>query len=257
MTSLSLCGLGNKLLTNRLLSNLCSNLSFNKVRSPSLLKTSSNLQRNSLSDKYLCPHNNTQYKTIRPWSYDHRISNMITFFILALLIAWHATGSAQECITKCTNSCPFECPSKCANDTIAITALDESIATIETRLKVLLAITINATNPPTEPSTYPPSSLLHSCEEIKTNWPDSPSDYYLIADIHGRPCQVYCHMESLCNSGGGWMRIAYLNMSDPTEECPPGFKLYEQNGIRACGRPTLSPAGYCQSVKFPSYDVSY
>ena len=257
MTSLSLCGLGNKLLTNRLLSNLCSNLSFNKVRSPSLLKTSSNLQRNSLSDKYLCPHNNTQYKTIRPWSYDHRISNMITFFILALLIAWHATGSAQECITKCMNSCPFECPSKCANDTIAITALDESIATIETRLKVLLAITINATNPPTEPSTYPLSSLLHSCEEIKTNWPDSPSDYYIIADIHGRSRQVYCHMESLCNSGGGWMRIAYLNMSDLTEECPPGFRLYNQNETRACGRPALSPAGYCQSVKFPSYDVSY
>ena len=79
---------------------------------------------------------------------------------------------------------------------------------------------------------YPLSSLLHSCEEIHTNWPDSPSDYYIIADTNGHPCHVYCHMESLCNSGGGWMRVAYLNMS---EECPPGFRLYNSNRIRACG----------------------
>ena len=104
---------------------------------------------------------------------------------------------------------------------------------------------------------YLPSSLLHSCEEIKTNWPDSPSDYYIIADTNGHPRHVYCHMESLCNSGGGWMRVAYLNMSDPTEECPPGFRLYNESGIRACGRPASAPAGYCQSVKFPSYSVSY
>ena len=49
------------------------------------------------------------------------------------------------------------------------------------------------------------------------------------------------------------MRVAYLNMSDPTEECPPGFRLYNESGIRACGR----PAADCQSVKFPSYNISY
>ena len=109
----------------------------------------------------------------------------------------------------------------------------------------------------TEPNDYPPSTLLHSCEEIKTNWPDSPSDYYIIADTNGHPRHVYCHMETLCNSGGGWIRVAYLNMSDPTEECPPGFRLYNQNGIRACGRPTSSPVDSCHSVKFPSYSISY
>ena len=109
----------------------------------------------------------------------------------------------------------------------------------------------------TEPIDYPPSSLLHSCEEININWPDSPSDYYIIVDTNGHPRHVYCHMESLCNSQGGWMRVAYLNMSDPTEECPPGFRLYNQNGIRACGRPATSPVNSCQSVKFPSYSISY
>ena len=64
-------------------------------------------------------------------------------------------------------------------------------------------------------------------------------------------------MEELCESKGGWMRVAYLNMSDSTEECPPGFRLYDENGVKACGRPEPSPAGYCQSVKFPSYSISY
>ena len=107
-------------------------------------------------------------------------------------------------------------------------------------------------------SSYCSSCLVHSCGEIKANWPDSPSDYYIIADSNGHACHVYCHMEELCDSKGGWMRVAYLNMSDSTEECCPlGFGLYDENGVRACGRPESSPGGYCQSVKFPSYSISY
>ena len=121
---------------------------------------------------------------------------------------------------------------------------------IESKLNQLIPA-INTTSDP------PSSSLEHSCEEIKANWPDSPSDYYIIADSNGHPRHVYCHMEELCDSKGGWMKVAYLNMSDSTEECPPGFRLYDENGVRACGRPQSSPAGYCQSVKFPSYSISY
>ena len=98
---------------------------------------------------------------------------------------------------------------------------------------------------------YRPSPLLHSCEEIKTYWPHSPSGYYIIADNLGHTRHVYCQMENICGSGG-WMRVAYLNMSDSTEECPPGFKLYQSGGVRACGRQSSNSAG-CQSVKFPSY----
>ncbi len=45
-------------------------------------------------------------------------------------------------------------------------------------------------------------------------------------------------------------------MSDSTVDCPPGFKLYEVNGVRACGRPDTE-SGSCISIKFPSNDVSY
>ena len=50
--------------------------------------------------------------------------------------------------------------------------------------------------------------------------------------------------------------MAYLNMLDPTEECPSGFRLYSQNGVRACGRPETS-GGSCLSVCFSSYNISY
>ena len=103
---------------------------------------------------------------------------------------------------------------------------------------------------------YRPSPLLHYCEEIKNKWPDSSSDYYTIVDTNGRRRHVYCEMEQVCGSSG-WMRVAYLNMTDPSEKCPRGFRLYNQNGVRACGRPALSSGGCQSSVQFPTYGVPY
>ena len=63
-------------------------------------------------------------------------------------------------------------------------------------------------------------------------------------------------MEELCGSDEGWMRVAYLNMSDPSEQCPEGFRLYEENGVRACGRPSTS-SGSCVSTTYASKGISY
>ena len=103
---------------------------------------------------------------------------------------------------------------------------------------------------------YTPSPLLHSCEEIKSKWPSSPSDYYIIADSHGHARHVYCYMEELCSSTGGWMRVAYLNMTDSSEKCPDGFRLYSENGVRACGRP-VSSGSSCVGITFPSGNIEY
>ena len=52
----------------------------------------------------------------------------------------------------------------------------------------------------------PPSLLLpHSCEEIKRRCPYCLSGYYIVADNRSITHQVYCYMEELCNSTGGWM----------------------------------------------------
>ena len=103
----------------------------------------------------------------------------------------------------------------------------------------------------------PPSLLLpRSCEEVKRRCPDCPSDYYIIADNSSIARQVYCYMEELCNSTGGWMRIAYLNMADSCEKCPDEFRLYNESGVRACGRP-VSSGGSCVGITFPSGNVKY
>ena len=96
------------------------------------------------------------------------------------------------------------------------------------------------------------SSLPTSCQEIKKKQSNSPSGVYLLATPGGKTNYVYCHMGELCGTEGGWTRLAYLDMSDSTENCPTGFKLHESNGIRACGRATSNGAS-CQSVLFPSY----
>ena len=94
------------------------------------------------------------------------------------------------------------------------------------------------------------SPLPTSCQNIKKRSSKSPSGMYLIVDESTTLTHyVYCYMEELCGSDEGWTRIAYLNMSNPSQSCPSGFRLYESGGVRACGRP-VSSVGSCASVKF-------
>ena len=53
---------------------------------------------------------------------------------------------------------------------------------------------------------------------------------YLLYYDQGRP-----------NCGAGlWYRVAFLNMSDPSQQCPSAWRLVTTNGVRACGRPASS-----------------
>ena len=58
-----------------------------------------------------------------------------------------------------------------------------------------------------------------------------------------------------CDGEGGWTRVAYLNMSDPSQQCPADFRLYDVNGVRACGR-QRSFVG-CNSITFSTNGISY
>ena len=99
------------------------------------------------------------------------------------------------------------------------------------------------------------SPIPTSCQEIRNKQPNSPSGVYLLKTATNGTKYVYCNMEELCGSGGGWTRLAYLDMSDATVNCPSGFRLH-QSGVRACGRATSS-GGSCVSVQFPSNGISY
>lgn len=91
-----------------------------------------------------------------------------------------------------------------------------------------------------------------SCKDIKSALPSTPSGYY-----HVNSRDVYCNMEELCGSEGGWTRIAYLDMDDSTESCPSGLQLYQSGEVRACGRPSSGSGSCSPSVKFPTNGISY
>ena len=99
------------------------------------------------------------------------------------------------------------------------------------------------------------TALPTSCKEIKERQPNSPSGLYLLAS-NTATYTAYCNMGTLCGSGGGWTRLAYLDMTDATQNCPSGFRLYQLGGVRACGRPVTNN-GSCVSVQFPSNGISY
>ena len=94
-----------------------------------------------------------------------------------------------------------------------LTRLEEKVTRLEKKVDQILLL-LNSNSSTEESVKYPSSPLLHSCEEIKSTWPDSTSDFYIIADTAGHARHVYCNMERLCgDSKGGWMRVAYLNMT--------------------------------------------
>ena len=122
-------------------------------------------------------------------------------------------------------------------------------------LCVIVFIISSTSSPTSAQQSYSCQSSPISCDDIKKYWPDSPSKNYTIVSKEGT-MYIYCNMEELQCGSGGWTRLAYLNMTNSTENCPSGFRLYQSGGVRACGRPTSSGAS-CVSVQFPSNGISY
>ena len=60
-----------------------------------------------------------------------------------------------------------------------------------------------------------------------------------------------------CSCGGpGWRRAAYLNMSDPTQTCPPAWELIT-TPRRSCARPSNASGLTCYSAMFPTQGIQY
>ena len=103
---------------------------------------------------------------------------------------------------------------------------------------------------------YPQLIPPLSCKQILSQIPNSPSGHYILTSNNGiTNYTTYCDMETLCGSGGGWTRLAYLDMSDATQNCPSTLKLYQSGSVRACGKSMLNIG--CVSVQFPSNGISY
>ena len=96
--------------------------------------------------------------------------------------------------------------------------------------------------------------------------PGSPSG----SDIHAYSClvmcslnthshvyavKVYCDMERVCgcDGGGGWMRVADINMIRFNINCPQGFPKITAAGKRMC----RGQSSRCTSTTFSSHGIEY
>ena len=62
-------------------------------------------------------------------------------------------------------------------------------------------------------------------------------------------------MDTLCNVTGGWARIGYLDMTQPTQSCPSSLTPYKEDGHRVCRWPSNTPS--CNSIILQNNGISY
>ena len=100
------------------------------------------------------------------------------------------------------------------------------------------------------------TSPADSCRDVIYT---CPSGYYWVRSSNGTAVQVYCDMDRVCgcNSTGGWVRVTYLNMTDPSQQCPSIWTLQTRSSEprRLCG---LTRSGHgCESVTYSTFGMNY
>ena len=97
-----------------------------------------------------------------------------------------------------------------------------------------------------------------SCKMLYDLRPGLHTGYYWVKSSNGSAIQVYCDMTRQgCGGTSGLMRVAYLDMTNPTHHCPSEWR--ERTESRACGRMDKSGplSGGCSSVIFKTYGIEY
>ena len=101
-----------------------------------------------------------------------------------------------------------------------------------------------------------PGHPASSCADVLKFTPGSPSGYYWIEPKPGHSKRQYCNMTLSCGGViGGWMRVADLDMTKSSHQCPSGLRLRTDSGKRTCG--INSNSGTCSSVTIPVATLSY
>ena len=136
----------------------------------------------------------------------------------------------------------------------SILSLEEKVNTLQDQLHQKLSVATFIDTLSLKIGTY--RHPANSCSELPQ---ESSSGGYWIQGNTTKSAYVYCDMERpscSCSTDRGWMRVAYLNMTDSTQQCPEGFKLNNRSTppLRTCGR--ILPEG-CWSTMFQTYGVEY
>ena len=97
-------------------------------------------------------------------------------------------------------------------------------------------------------------SRNRSCLEILQCFPSTLSGYYQIQTANNSYVQVYCYMEGTnCGGEGGWMRVAYVNMTQEGATCPRGLAQRTVSGLTLCGRNNSG----CDGTMFSTFGLNY
>ena len=83
------------------------------------------------------------------------------------------------------------------------------------------------------------------------------SGYYWLQSSNGSSVRVYCDLTTSFRVGSnGYMQVANLNMTIPTQTCPKALtSTSDLCNKRMCGRGSSSPG--CSSVFFPTFEIPY
>ena len=84
--------------------------------------------------------------------------------------------------------------------------------------------------------------IATSCRELYQCNPSIPSGYYSFRTLQGVE-RVYCEMATTnCgNITGGWMRAAYIDMTNVSNTCPQGLTYTVESSTRMCTRSHSAP----------------
>lgn len=68
-------------------------------------------------------------------------------------------------------------------------------------------------------------SRTSTCKEVLTICPNAESGFYKLFISNRSFSSAFCDMEgNNCNDEGGWMHVAFINMSDPSKDCPSALR---------------------------------
>ena len=103
------------------------------------------------------------------------------------------------------------------------------------------------------PPAHFPLNPVASCAALP---PSSPSGYYWVRASNGSSVSAYCDMTRSCGGvTGGWMRVAELDMTNSSHQCPSGLMERIFSGKRTCVR--NESTGGCSSINFITLGVEY
>ena len=172
-----------------------------------------------------------------------RYQSMITIVFLTITSMVQATNKTLpvKYSAKIIPESDTICPSTRIQE-MTFAEIDQEISTL-IRNTVLTTFGIKCPG-------FNPENPATSCLKIAECDPSLPSGYYWI----NTTTQVYCDMDREgCNGTGGWTRVAYLNMTDPADECPSAW-TETTSPIRTCGRRTVRG---CDSATFSTNGIEY